>query len=129
MDKVDGFVWPLLKERAGSVDLEAALEEFFEAQVAVSAADRELKAFLEGAKVADLGPDLYASEVTRRREALREATEAYRQALDSQEALVENDGIQGRRELARRLLDGVKLHKASRGRHEPIEDRVELHWK
>jgi hypothetical protein len=58
------------------VDLEAALEEFFEAQVAVSAADRELKAFLEGAKVADLGPDLYASEVTRRREALREATEA-----------------------------------------------------
>ena len=131
VDKVDGFVWPLLKERAGSVDLEAALEEFFEAQVAVSAADRELKAFLEGAKVADLGPDLYASEVTRRREALREATEAYRQALDSQEALIEKDGIQGRRELARRLLDRVVLHKAKRGRgrFDPVESRVELHWK
>jgi hypothetical protein len=113
------------------VDLEAALEEFYDAQVAMTAADRELKAFLEGARVADLGPDLYAAEVTRRRESLREATEAYRQALDSQEALVENDGIQGRRELARRLLDCVTLHKAKRGRgrYDPVESRVELHWK
>jgi hypothetical protein len=108
---------------------ERPLTILYEAQVAMTAADRELKAFLEGARIAGLGPDLYAAEVTRRRESLREATEAYRQALDSQEALVENDGIQGRRELARRLLDGVKLHKASRGRHEPIEDRVEVHWK
>jgi site-specific DNA recombinase len=127
--KVDAFVWPLLRERAGTVDLEAAMEEFYEAQVAMSAADRELKAFLEGARIADLGPDLYASEVSRRREALREATEAYRQALDAQEALIESGGIQGQRELARRLLNGVTLHKASRGRHEPIESRVELHWK
>jgi DNA invertase Pin-like site-specific DNA recombinase len=127
--KVDAYVWPQLQERAGSVDLEAALEEFYDAQVAMTAADRELKAFLEGASIVAMGPDLYAAEVTRRRESLRDATEAYRQALDSQEALVESDGIQGRRELARRLLEGVTLHKASNGRFDPIESRVELHWR
>jgi hypothetical protein len=67
--------------------------------------------------------------VSRRREELREATEAYRQALDAQEALIDSGGIQGQRELARRLLDSVTLHKASCGRHEPIESRAELHWK
>jgi hypothetical protein len=68
---------------------------------------------------------------TRRRESLREATEAYRKALDAQEALIDSDGLQGRRELARRLLDRVVLHKAKRGRgrYDPIESRVELHWR
>jgi len=55
--KLDDYVWPQLRERAGNVDLEAALEEFYEAGVAVTAADQELKAFLEGARIADLGPD------------------------------------------------------------------------
>ena len=128
---MDDYVWPQLRERAGNVDLEAALEEFYEAGVAVTAADQELKAFLEGARIADLGPDRYAAEVTRRRESLREATEAYRKALDAQEALIDSDALQGRRELVRRLLDRVVLHKAKRGRgrYDPIESRVELHWR
>jgi site-specific DNA recombinase len=127
--RVDDYVWPLLRERAGSVDLEAALVEFYDAQVAMSAADQELHAFLEGAKIADLGPDLYAAEVSRRREALRAATEDYRQALQSQEALVESDGIQGRRELARRLLESVTLAKSKRGKWDSIESRLTLNWK
>ena len=44
--------------------------EFFEAQVAWAAADRELEEFLAGARMSDLGPDVYNREVARRREAL-----------------------------------------------------------
>jgi hypothetical protein len=105
------------------------LVEFYDAGVAMNEADRELQAFLEGAKIADLGPDLYASEISRRREALRVATEDYRQALQSQEALVETDGIQGRRELARRLLESVTLAKSKRGKWDSIESRLTLNWK
>jgi DNA invertase Pin-like site-specific DNA recombinase len=127
--KLDNYVWPLLRERAGTVDLEAALGEWYESQVSWTAADRELRDFLAGASISNLGPDLYAQEVTRRREALRDATEAYRVALDSQEALIDSDSLQGRRELAKRLLAGVTLHKATRGRYDPIESRAELHWR
>jgi DNA invertase Pin-like site-specific DNA recombinase len=127
--RVDDYVWPLLTERTSSVDLEEALVEFHDAGVAMNEADRELQAFLEGAKIADLGPDLYASEISRRREALRVATEDYRQALQSQEALVETDGIQGRRELARRLLESVTLAKSKRGKWDSIESRLTLNWK
>ncbi len=129
IQRVDDLVWPLLQERMGSVDQEAALVEFFDARVAVEEAERDLKAFLDGAKIADLGPDLYAAEVSRRREALRTSTETYGQALASQEALTSSDGIESRREVARRLLDGVALTKAKRGKWGPIESRVELRWK
>ncbi|MFL5896973.1 MAG: recombinase family protein, partial [Solirubrobacterales bacterium] len=122
--RVDEYIWPMLQERAGEVDLEAALVEFYESQVAMSEADRELRAFLEGAKITDLGPDLYAAEVSRRRESLRVATEGFRQALDSQNSLAETDGIQGRRELARRLLESVTLSKSKRGKWEPVESRL-----
>jgi site-specific DNA recombinase len=127
--KVDAYVWPLLQERVGAVDLEAALEELFDAQMALTEADRELHAFLEGASIAVLGPELYATEVTRRREALREATLAHQRALDSQDALTAGEGIEARRELARRLLASVSLRKATHGRYDPIEERVVLRWK
>jgi DNA invertase Pin-like site-specific DNA recombinase len=126
---VDEYVWPMLQERVGSVDLEEALIEFHESSVAMTEAGQELHAFLEGAKITDLGPDLYASEVSRRREALRVATEDFRQARQSQEALVETDGMQGRRELARRLLESVSLSKATRGKWDPIESRLTISWK
>jgi DNA invertase Pin-like site-specific DNA recombinase len=127
--RVDDYVWPMLQERAGEVDLEAALVEFHDASVAMTAASEELQAFLEGAKITDLGPDLYAAEVSRRRESLRLATEDYRQALEAQNALAEEDGIQGRRELARRLLESVTLTKAKRGKWDSIESRLTLTWK
>jgi hypothetical protein len=126
--KLDEYVLPLLQERAGSVDLEAALEEFFDAQVAWAAASKELQAFLEGAPISVLGPELYAQEVTRRRDALRSASEAYRAALDAQDAL-NSTGLESQRELARRLLEEITLRKAVNGSYDKVEDRVTLHWR
>jgi hypothetical protein len=127
--KLDDYVWPLIQERLGKVDLEAALHELFDAQVAWSAADEELQAFLEGARMADLGPELYASEVTRRREALQVASQQYREALDAQDRLTSSDGLEYRREMARRLIERVVLKKATLGRYDPMEDRVEILWR
>jgi hypothetical protein len=42
---------------------------------------------------------------------------------------VETDGIQGRRELARRLLESVTLAKSKRGKWDSIESRLTLNWK
>jgi DNA invertase Pin-like site-specific DNA recombinase len=127
---VDAYVLPLLRERAGTIDLEAALGELFDAQTAWAAADQELRAFLEGASIVALGPGLYAAEVTRRREALRNTTDAYSDALDAQDRLAASGELGGRRELARRLIASVTLTKAdSRGRWQPIEERLEITWK
>ena len=88
VDAVDALVLPELDARAESVDLEAALNEFFDAQVAYAAADRELEDFLAASLITPAWTrGLYGREVARRREALREATAAYRQELDAQDAM------------------------------------------
>jgi hypothetical protein len=130
IDAVDALVLPELETRSNTVDLEAALVELYDAQVAFGAADRELEEFLAGARISDLGADVYNREVARRRETLRQAA-AYREALDAQDAMASTDAddMTEQRELARRLIESVTLKKSSRGRWEPIADRVSIRWR
>jgi DNA invertase Pin-like site-specific DNA recombinase len=131
--RVDALVEPEIdkRARAGALDLERMLVELFDAQTAYAAASRELEQFLEAGLVSELGPELYAREVSRRREAVNAAADAYRDALDAEDAISELDqsGIAARREGARQLIESVTLRKATRGRWQPIEDRVEIVWR
>lgn len=129
--KVDAYVWPMIEERAGTVDLEELMLELVDAQERFVAADRELSAFVEGVSVAEVGAEAYSLGVTSRREALRAAAATYREALDSQDAVSRDEGLEGQRELARRVLVSATLRKTAsgRGRYEPIEDRLELVWR
>jgi hypothetical protein len=117
IDAVDALVLPELETRSNTVDLEAALVELYDAQVAFGAADRELEEFLAGARISDLGADVYNREVARRRETLRQAATAYREALDAQDAMASTDAddMTEQRELARRLIESVTLKKSSAG--------------
>jgi hypothetical protein len=42
---------------------------------------------------------------------------------------VDANGMAEQRELARRLIESVTLKKSSRGRWEPIADRVSILWR
>jgi site-specific DNA recombinase len=131
IDKVDALVLPDLEARADSVDLEAALIELYDAQIAFAKADRELEEFLAASLITELGPELYGREAVRRREAVREAGAVYSQALDAQDAMASANanGMAEQRELARRLIESVTLRKSTRGRWERIEDRVTIQWR
>jgi hypothetical protein len=73
--RVDALVEPEIEERAraGALDLERMLVELYDAHTTYAAASRELEQFLEAGLVSELGPDLYAREVARRREAVNAA--------------------------------------------------------
>jgi DNA invertase Pin-like site-specific DNA recombinase len=128
--KVDAVVMPTLDSRASHVDLEAMLVELHDAQAAWDAASRELSAFLEAALISELGADVYAAEVARRREVVQTTAEGYRAALDAQERLAgAGDAIGETRELAQRLIESITLRKSTRGKWDDIEDRLEIVWK
>ena len=131
--RLDALVEPEIEKRAraGALDLEHMLDDLYQAQTAYAAASRELDHFLAGALVSQLGPELYAREVTRRREAVNAAADAYRDALDAEDAVsaLDQSGIEARREIARQLIESVSLRKATRGRWQPIEERVEIVWR
>jgi hypothetical protein len=131
--RVDALVEPEIEERAraGALDLERMLVELYDAHAAYAAASRELEQFLEAGLVSELEPELYAREVSRRRDAVNGAADAYRAALDAEDAIAQLDhsGITARREIARQVIESVTLRKATRGRWEPIEDRVEIVWR
>ena len=131
--RVDALVEPEIEKRAraGALDFERMLVELYEAQTTYAAASRELEQFLEAGLVSELGSDLYAREVSRRRDAVNAAADAYRDALDAEDAISELDqsSIEARREIARQVIESVMLRKATRGRWEPIEDRVEIVWR
>jgi site-specific DNA recombinase len=131
VDAVDALVLPELERRAPQVDLEGALVDLYDAQVAYAAAERELEEFLAASLISDLGPELYAREVSRRRESLRSTLEEYRAQLDAQDRLASADltGVEQQREVARRLIESATLHKSTRGRWQPIEERVDIVWR
>jgi hypothetical protein len=131
--RVDALVEPEIENRAraGALDQERMLVELYETQTAFAAASRELEQFLEAGLVSELGPELYAREVSRRRDAVNGAADVYRAALDAEDAIAQLDhsGITARREIARQVIESVTLRKATRGRWEPIVDRVEITWR
>jgi DNA invertase Pin-like site-specific DNA recombinase len=129
--KVDPLVEQELDERVSRDTLEDALNELYDAQMAYSSAVRELDDFLAGALVTELGSDLYAREVARRRERVRATGDRYRAALDAQDAMTLSDGsaLDQRREIARQLIASVTLRKAERGRWDPVEERLQIVWK
>jgi len=133
VEKVDALVEPGLAARAGSVDLEAALIELHDAQVAHAATSRELDEFLAAGLISELGPDLYKREVARRREAVTTTASAYAAALASQDrmAAADDGSLNARREFARRVIASVALVKSDpkRGRWQPIEERLEVVWR
>jgi site-specific DNA recombinase len=131
VDKVDAVVGPGLAARVGSVDLEAAPVELHDAQAAFAAASRELDEFLAAGLISELGPELYRREVARRREAVTTTASAYADALDAQDRLAAADdgSLEARREFARRVIASVTLAKSTRGRWQPIEERLEVVWR
>jgi hypothetical protein len=130
---VDALVVPEIEKRAqaGQVDMERMLVDLYEAQVAFAAASSELDAFLEAGLVSELGPELYAREVARRREVVESAAAAYRAELDAQDrmAAADQSAMAQRREAARQLIENATLQKSRRGRWQPIAERVTVVWR
>ena len=101
---------------------------------AVERAEAEMSAFLEHASAADLG-EHYGRELHKRREAIREAeVEARRWSSREVSGLVApverwtELPLKTRREVARGYIERVVIRKSTRGRWEPMEDRVEVEW-
>jgi DNA invertase Pin-like site-specific DNA recombinase len=136
VDKVDALVIPHITERQadGAALLDGLLVELHDAQVAQTRAERELQDFLAGASITDLGPELYAQEVTRRRATLNEAIQAHTAVLDAQEALISSESeVEQRRSVAAQLIERVVIGRAERrpvqSGWSPIEERVTVEWK
>jgi site-specific DNA recombinase len=137
VDLVDGLVLPQIEgvQADGAALLDALLVELHDAQVAQARAERELQAFLAGASITDLGPELYAQEVTRRRAALNDAIQTHTAALDAQEDLINSASeVEQRRSLAAQLIERVVISRATRvggvsGGWSSIEGRTRVEWK
>jgi DNA invertase Pin-like site-specific DNA recombinase len=135
VDLVDALVIPGLDKRAKpAADVAAARAEAETTADALTAAEKELDAFLAGALVGELGRELYAREVARRREAVETATEAHRTALDALQEfhaaeVLPRASDEFRRGEARRLIESATLTRSTRGRWQPLADRLEVIWR
>jgi site-specific DNA recombinase len=131
--KVDALVVPGLEERdTGRHDFGVYMEAVEKSAAAYEAAVAELDAFLEAGLVTELGPDVYRREVARRREAV-EATRAAWEADEAQGSallrLRDATGLEHDRARARQTVESVTLAKSTRGKWQPVEERLEVVWR
>jgi hypothetical protein len=130
--KVDALVRPGLEAGAPAhKSFEDYMSAVAESARAYELAVEELDAFLEAGLVRELG-DRYAREAARRREAVEATRAAWERDEVSAAALVrlgDTTGLDHDRALARRLIESATLRKATRGRWEPIEERLEVAWR
>ncbi len=132
VSKVDTSVLPGIEKRAAaSPRFEDYMATVEESSRAFELASQELDAFLEGASIEALGADLYNREVARRRDdvatkrAAWEADELHGQALAR---LGQTTGLEHERARARQVIASVTLAKSTRGRWQPIEERLAVEW-
>lgn len=132
VDLIDGLVWPGIEERtADRPSWRDAMTEAENRGAHHQEAVEELDAFLETALVGALGPELYAREVSRRRDEVARRWDAFEVAQLHGSALLqlgETSGAEHARARARQALESVVLTKSTRGRWQPIEERVEVKW-
>ena len=121
---LDGYVLPMLKERAPSVRPQDFMHAMIEANAAVEIADLELSAFLETASVSALG-DRYNAEVQRRRDTLGAAIAEFSRALQAVQEMNQAGNMRG---IAGQLLESVTVRRA-KNHGEPIADRVTITWR
>lgn len=134
VDKVDALILPRLEaykagHRTTFADYLAAVDE---SARAFEAANAELDAFLEAGLVSELGRERYTREVARRREALEEARAIWEADEVRGSALLKSDeagGLGRDRAIARTLLESVTLARSTRGRWQPVEERLEVVWR
>jgi hypothetical protein len=106
-----------------------------EAQVAVASAERELDAYLDAVKAADVGAEAFAAGAKKRRAAIEAAKDvlyaeigrrpgnpALESGADAWQAL----NVHERNMLLRSLLAAVIVRPAGKGRRVPVEDRVRV---
>jgi DNA invertase Pin-like site-specific DNA recombinase len=135
---LDAHVEPGILERIGQrSDIADVRRREREAKAEVERAEAELRAFVQHASAADLG-ELYATEIARRREDIRNAVRAWRdfQSGRTAEASLTFDPedwplihIDDKRRVSRAVIDRIDVKRTSRGRWQPVEERVEVVWK
>lgn len=132
VDAVDALVWPGVAERTPERTDWSVMVDAEELGARHQEAVDELDAFLETALVGALGPELYAREVSRRREEIAARWAAFEEAERQGRALLrlgETSGIEHDRARARQVIESVTLAKSTRGRWQPIEERITIVWK
>lgn len=106
-----------------------------EAQVAVAAAERELDAYLDAVKAADVGAEAFAAGARKRSEAIEVAKDVlYAElarrpvdpTLESGADAWQDLNVHERNTLLRSLLAAVFVRPAGKGRRVPVEDRVRI---
>ena len=131
--KVDAVVLPSIASRSNDrTDFGVYMEAVDESSTAFELAVQELDAFLEGASVAALGPDVYNREVARRRGAVGETQAVWERDEAQGRALIrlgETTGLDHERARARQTIESATLAKSTRGRWQPIEERLEVVWR
>jgi site-specific DNA recombinase len=132
VDAVDALVLPQLDSRTPQgVGLWDAMGEADALGALHQEATEELDAFLGGALVRELGAELYAREVARRRDVVTERWATFEAAERQGRALLrlgETSGLEHDRARATAALESVTLAKSTRGRWQPLEERLQIVW-
>ncbi len=146
--RLDDYVLAEMLPRIDTTwDAEEHVRQEVEAVQRLTAAQRELEAFLSVASAADLG-EHYRTEVAKRREAIQVAqADVYDlMALANQAGVIELNGsvvpidprkpeiwaalpIDKKRAIAGTVVDRVVIKKAGRGSRRPVAERVTIEWK
>lgn len=132
VDAVDALVWPGIEERTPEREDWRVMAEAQELGAHHQEAVEELDAFLEGASLVALGSDVYNREIARRREEVATRWAAFEEAERQGRALLrlgETSGVEHDRARARQALESVTLSKSTRGRWQPLEERLEVAWR
>ena len=134
IDAVDGYLWPEIERRTPErQDFAVYFETVGELDTSYERAHQELEDFLEGASITALGPDRYNREIARRRGTVEETRAAWQDAARQAEALLRlgasTSDVDHRRARARQAIESVTLARSTRGRWQPIEERLEVVWR
>jgi DNA invertase Pin-like site-specific DNA recombinase len=109
-------------------------DDIAKARHALTQAERELAAYLEGVSAAGLAPGEYAQGARQRRDAADHARERLNELLARRPALVDGNPVKAwrrmdsgqRNRLLRSLVECVIVAAAGRGKRVPLDDRVRV---
>jgi hypothetical protein len=133
VNKIDALLAEGIASRStGRTDFGVYMEAVEASSREFELAMQELEGFLEAGLVTELGRDLYAREVGRRRQAVEEKRAIWEADEARGKALIrlgETTGLDHDRAQARQAVASVVLAKGDgRGRWQPLEERLEVVW-